>query len=443
MTVDKQLDKHEAKIQARYKKVIKNLDNTWRLLDDTRVPKLQQILSWLGHPDQKLKIIHISGTNGKSSTGTMTGAVLKANNYSYGHFSSPFILTDREQICINGVMITRADFLNYYDKVTACLAKYDKKTNYLSYFEYFTIISLLYFVDQQVDFVIFEAGLGGLRDATNTIESPMLTVFTKISMDHQNILGRNVTEIAENKSALIKPGTWVIDYAGQNLTASKVLKARTSAVGARWFEHEKDSIIIVSTTPKGLDLIINGTPGYFLSMPGAFQVHNFSIVLQIMDALTEKGYMFDQDKTREGLAKVKMLGRMNYHEDTNILFDAAHNVDGIEGLVAALNAWHLKIKPTLVLGVLKDKDYHGMLDAIIPVVQRVITVTPSNKTRALSADELAAEIITLYPSVDVEIANDASAAISLAMRVRESSQALIVVTGSFYTLSAIQKEGRI
>ena len=138
-----------------------------------------------------------------------------------------------------------------------------------------------------------------------------------------------------------------------------------------------------------------------------------------------------------------MLGRMNYHEDTNILFDAAHNVDGIEGLVAALNAWHLKIKPTLVLGVLKDKDYHGMLDAIIPVVQRVITVTPSNKTRALSADELAAEIITLYPSVDVEIANDASAAISLAMRVRESSQALIVVTGSFYTLSAIQKEGRI
>ena len=140
---------------------------------------------------------------------------------------------------------------------------------------------------------------------------------------------------------------------------------------------------------------------------------------------------------------MSLIGRMNYHPEKNILFDAAHNVDGITGLVAALNAWHLKIKPTLILGVLKDKEYHEMLDEIIPVVQRVITVTPKNKSRALSAEELAATIIMTYPKVEVEIANDASAAISLAMRVRESSQALIVVTGSFYTLSALQKDERI
>ena len=95
------------------------------------------------------------------------------------------------------------------------------------------------------------------------------------------------------------------------------------------------------------------------------------------------------------------------------------------------------------MGVLKDKDYHEMLDTIVPVVQRIITVTPNNKTRALSADELAAELLTNYQNIDVEIASDASAAISLAMRVRESSQALIVVTGSFYTLSAIQKDHRM
>jgi len=153
--------------------------------------------------------------------------------------------------------------------------------------------------------------------------------------------------------------------------------------------------------------------------------------------------VFDRAKTKQGLANVRILGRMNYHEDTNILFDAAHNVDGIRGLVSALNAWHLKIKPTLILGVLKDKDYHEMLDEIVPFVQRVITVTPNNKTRALSADELAADILSDYPNIEVEVANDASAAISLAMRVRESSKALIVVTGSFYTLSAIHREGGI
>ena len=138
-------------------------------------------------------------------------------------------------------------------------------------------------------------------------------------------------------------------------------------------------------------------------MSGAFQVHNFSIVLQIKAALMAQGYHFEVEKTRQGLANVKLLGRMNYHKDVNILFDAAHNVDGINGLVSALNAWHLKIKPTLILGVLKDKDYHEMLDTIVPSVQRIITVTPNNKTRALSAEELAAEILVSYPSVDLSL----------------------------------------
>lgn len=441
--MDKQLEKRETKILARYKKVIKSFDKTWRVIDDTRVPILREVLSWLDHPDTKLKIIQIAGTNGKGSTGAMLGAVLKANGYTYGHFSSPFIMDDREQIRINGEMITKHDFLTYYDQVVATFAAHGHAIDYLSYFEYLTVISLLAFVDNGVDIVIFEAGLGGLRDATNAIEVPMLTVFTKISIDHQNLLGHNIKEIADNKSALIKSGTWVINYAGQDIDATKVLRARTEAVGARWFEHKRDEIIILNTTPAGLDLSINGESGYFPSMSGAFQVHNFSIVLQIKAALIEKGMVFDRAKTKQGLANVRILGRMNYHEDTNILFDAAHNVDGIRGLVSALNAWHLKIKPTLILGVLKDKDYHEMLDEIVPFVQRVITVTPNNKTRALSADELAADILSDYPNIEVEVANDASAAISLAMRVRESSKALIVVTGSFYTLSAIHREGGI
>lgn len=441
--MEKVSEKREARIAIRYKNVIKSLDNTWHVLDNTRVPIVRQVLGWLDHPDQKLKIIHIAGTNGKSSTGAMMGAVLQANGYSYGRFSSPSILSAREQICVDDEMISKIDFVNYYERVIKCFKFNGVSANYLTYFEYFTIISLLYFVDHQVDFVLFEAGLGGLRDATNAIDTPLLTVFTKISIDHQNLIGRNLTEIAENKAAIIKKGTWVIDYAGQDLTARKVLKAQTESVGAKWFEYQQDQIIIANTTPSGMDLIINGTPGYFLSMSGAFQVHNFSIVLQIKAALNDMGYTFVQDKTRKGLANVNLVGRMNYHQASNILFDAAHNVDGINGLVSALNAWHLKIKPTLILGVLKDKDYHEMLDTIVPVVQRIITVTPNNKTRALSAEELAAELLTNYQNIDVEIANDASAAISLAMRVRESSQALIVVTGSFYTLSAIQKDHRM
>lgn len=436
-------ERRAARVAANYKRVIKSMDNRWHALDDSRVSVVKEVLGWMGHPDKKLKIIHIAGTNGKSSTGAMLGAVLQANGYTYGHFSSPFILSDREQISVNDEMISKSDFLTYYQDLVACFKQHGVAPNHLTYFEYFTVISLLHFAAKDVDFVIFEAGLGGLRDATNAIDTPLLTVFTKISVDHQLSIGRNLNDIAENEAAIIKTGTRVIDYAGQDLTVHRILKAKADQVGAEWFVHEQDQIIIANTTPAGVDLIINGTPGYFLSMPGAFQVHNFGIVLQIKAALKTMGYAFTIEKTREGLANVSLLGRMNYHPEKNILFDAAHNVDGMTGLVAALNAWHLKIKPTLILGVLKDKDYHEMLDLMIPVVQRVITVTPKNKSRALSAEALAATIISTYPKVEVEIASDASAAISLAMRVRESSQALIVVTGSFYTLSALQKDDRI
>lgn len=438
--MEKSIDK---RVLLRYKNVIKGLDKRWHKLDDTRVPFLKEILGWLGNPDQQLKIMHITGTNGKSSTVAMMTAILKANDYVCGHFSSPFILSSREQIGINDEFISPRDFLVQYDSVVSVLKVHQKAASDLTYFEYFTLISLLYFADKKVDFVLFEAGLGGLRDATNAIEMPMISVFTKTSIDHENAIGHNLVEIAKNEAAIIKKNTLVIDYAGQDITVRRVLKERTEQVGAKWFDHTPDQIIIANTMPNGLDLIINGKSGYFLNMAGAFQVHNFSIVLQIKAALLGMGYHFSTEKTQLGLSNVNMLGRMNYHSDSNILFDAAHNVDGINALVSALNSWHLKIKPTLVLGVLKDKDYHEMLDIIMPTVQRVITVTPNNKTRALPAEELAAEIIANYPHVDVEIASDASAAISLAMRVRESSQALIVVTGSFYTLSAIQKEGRI
>ena len=111
--MEKASEKREARIAIRSKNIIKSLDNTWHVLDDTRVPIVRQVLGWLDHPDQKLKIIHIAGTNGKSSTGAMMGAVLQANGYSYGRFSSPFILSAREQICIDDEMISKNDFVDF------------------------------------------------------------------------------------------------------------------------------------------------------------------------------------------------------------------------------------------------------------------------------------------------------------------------------------------
>lgn len=432
--------KAEAKLVAKYKATIKKMDKTWRVLEDNRVPFLKEVLSWIDHPEQQMDVIQIAGTNGKGSTGAILSAVINASQLKVGHFSSPYVNDDREQITLNGEPITRRDFLIYFKQVTDALLKHGKSTNDLSYFEYFMMIALLYFEASSVNIAIIEAGLGGLRDATNAIDNAKLTVFTKISMDHENLMGHNVKEIAQNEAALIKPGTCVVSYAGQDIQALNVLKARTAAVGAEWFSGKIGHIIVENTSPNGLKLKIDDDSGYQLNLPGIFQAHNLNTVLQVLAALRLYGYQTSKEDLNIGLHNARMIGRMDYDGENNILYDAAHNVDGIQALVSTINSWHLKFKPTLVIGVLKDKDYHEMLDEIVPFVQRVITLTPSNPTRALSGDELAADILTNYPNIDVEIADDPTAALSLAMRTRESSQAMIVVTGSFYTLRALNRE---
>lgn len=209
-------------------------------------------------------------------------------------------------------------------------------------------------------------------------------------------------------------------------------------MGAKWNTHPKPAITIVKSSPRGLELNADQFEGLKLSLTGAYQANNLSTVLQIVTVLKERGYTIEDVAVAEALAHVKIKGRMEFDEKRNILFDGAHNPDGIISLVAAIRSWHLPFKPVVVLGLLQGKQYHDMLEELLPHVDTVIAVTPDSD-RAMSADELAAKIV-MMSNVDVEIADDPSAAITLARRVRESSEALIVVTGSFYTLRAIETE---
>jgi dihydrofolate synthase/folylpolyglutamate synthase len=178
-----------------------------------------------------------------------------------------------------------------------------------------------------------------------------------------------------------------------------------------------------------------------LSLTGAFQANNLSTGLQIVTGLRSKGGEIKDQEVATALAHVKIPGRMEYDAERYLLLDGAHNPEGIRALVASLRAWHLPFKPTVVLGLMKDKNSNEMLEELLPHVGTVIAVTPeAAPEKAMTADALAAEIV-MMSNVDVEIADDPSAAVQLARRVRESSQALIIVTGSFFTLRAVQSEG--
>ena len=218
-----------------------------------------------------------------------------------------------------------------------------------------------------------------------------------------------------------------------------LLHDKAEEVGAIWNPNPKPVITIVQSSPSGLVLNADQFEGLKLSLTGAYQANNLSTVLQIVTVLKSRGFEIKDVDVAEALAHVKIQGRMEFDAERNILYDGAHNPDGIISLVASIRSWHLPFKPVVVLGLLKGKNYHDMLEELLPHVDTVIAVTPDSD-RAMSADELAAKIV-MMSNVDVEIADDPSAAITLARRVRESSEALILVTGSFYTLRAIESEG--
>ncbi|TGE64465.1 bifunctional folylpolyglutamate synthase/dihydrofolate synthase [Weissella confusa] len=424
-----------------YQQITKKMDGPWRVRPEAgnRVGMLQKILRWMGHPESKLRVIHIVGTNGKGSTGVMLAKILVTAGYKVGHFSTPAILNDREVITTNGEMISEADFVSSYTRVLEEVTAHGGDEDTLSKFEWWTLVALDYFARKEMDFVILEAGVGGLRDATNVIEKPLVVAFTKISYDHVGLLGNDLLEIAQDKAGAIKPGASIVNYPGQDIEVYHLLHDKAEEVGAIWNPHPKPVITIVQSSPSGLVLNADQFEGLKLSLTGAYQANNLSTVLQIVTVLKSRGFEIKDVDVAEALAHVKIQGRMEFDAERNILYDGAHNPDGIISLVASIRSWHLPFKPVVVLGLLKGKNYHDMLEELLPHVDTVIAVTPDSD-RAMSADELAAKIV-MMSNVDVEIADDPSAAITLARRVRESSEALILVTGSFYTLRAIESEG--
>lgn len=424
-----------------YQQITKKMDGPWRVRPEAgnRVGMLQEILRWMGHPESKLRVIHIVGTNGKGSTGVMLAKILVTAGYKVGHFSTPAILNDREVITTNGDMISEADFVSSYKRVLEEVTAHGGDEDTLSKFEWWTLVALDYFARKEMDFVILEAGVGGLRDATNVIEKPLVVAFTKISYDHVGLLGNDLLEIAQDKAGAIKPGASIVNYPGQDIEVYHLLHDKAEEVGAIWNPNPKPVITIVQSSPSGLVLNADQFEGLKLSLTGAYQANNLSTVLQIVTVLKSRGFEIKDVDVAETLAHVKIQGRMEFDAERNILYDGAHNPDGIISLVASIRSWHLPFKPVVVLGLLKGKNYHDMLEELLPHVDTVIAVTPDSD-RAMSADELAAKIV-MMSNVDVEIADDPSAAITLARRVRESSEALILVTGSFYTLRAIESEG--
>jgi dihydrofolate synthase / folylpolyglutamate synthase len=369
-------------------------------LENTR-----RLAALAGHPEEKLRFIHVAGTNGKGSTCAMLESIYRAAGLRVGLYTSPHLVSFCERFQVNREPVSESAVVRLVERLRPLLNQFPRD-QHPTFFEVVTVMALLYFAERECDLVVWETGMGGRLDATNII-TPLASVITNVTADHQRWLGNTIEQIAAEKAGIIKPSVPVIT--GAIGKALEVIE-RTARL-----QHAK--LIVVAP---------DDNPAFPLPLAGEFQKSNAAIVLATVDALRPQLPVSD-DAVREGLANVHWPGRMQEVRTpfgTRILLDGAHNLAGVEALARELRTRFADSRPTLIFGVLEDKDWHAMIDLLEPLVSRVIFV-PVQSVRSVNPEELVA--LSRKAGLSVSHAPTLGDALQIA-----KADPSIVITGSLY-----------
>lgn len=353
--------------------------------------RMRRLLRLLGNPQDKLRFVHVAGTNGKGSTCAMIAAILGAAGYRVGLNTSPYLVTFYERIRVDGRMISDEDLGRLTAQVRPAAESMDEPP---TEFELITAIALLYFLQRSCDIVVLEVGMGGALDASNVIPPPEAAVITAMGMDHAAVLGATQAEIARAKAGIIKPGSPVISYGGCP-EADEVIRRTCRDQGATLREPDFGRARVRSLGLEGA--VFDCAPYGRLTLPlaGAYQVKNAMVAITAVEALADRGWEISPEALRRGLAAVSWPGRFEVLRPAGptVLLDGAHNPQGMAAAAESLASLFPGRKAVVLLGVLADKDVETMLDAVVPMAEAVVTVTPASP-RAMGAEELRQRLLT-------------------------------------------------
>lgn len=353
---------------------------------------IKKLTDALGNPEKGQSFIHVTGTNGKGSTSLFIAEILRAAGYKVGVYSSPKVFSETEIIKVNGRAISKADYAGLVEKVIA--------VNEFSCtrFEVETAMALCYFKEKKVDITIMEVGMGGLLDATNIIPAPLACVFTPISMDHSDYLGSTLSEIALNKAGIIKEGSTVIS-APQAPEIVKVLKDTALRNGSILDVIPEEIKASYRTNITTFDF--DGYKTLKIKMQGINQVSNAALAIRVIRDLSVKGIKASEAAIRKGLSNAFMEGRFEIIKASKNIFvlDGAHNPGAAGVLSANIDTYFPEKKLILIMGMFRDKDCEEVIRILAPKASFIITVTLPNKTRSLSAFELANIILPVNQMV--------------------------------------------
>lgn len=432
-------------VQQQYEQILSKIPKVMKYKDHgSRIPLLQQVLDAADASDRKFQTIHVCGTNGKGSTSRMIGDLLRKTGYKVGVFSSPVMYDEREQVKYDGKMISYADFVNSYQVLQRAFEQLGYVQSQFSLFETWYLLSAIYFASQKVDFVVYECGLGGEFDATNATRNIHSAIFTKIDMDHMQILGPTIEAIATTKSKIIKPGIAVFDYPQQTDKVADILKAESAKQRASFFDSSSNKVDLVEAhlTYSIVDLTFAGETAENLcfNLGGTYQLTNLQNVLNwvaIFNQTSDKKIQFAAVK--EVLAQISLPGRMELiQQDPPVIIDGAHNYNAINALVTALNKYEQPI--IFVVGFLADKQYQRCVDRLLDLPATFVITSPDNEQRALPAEEL----LNIFQSNEKSdrrellLASSITKAVDMARKKQQESGATVIFAGSFYLINHIK-----
>ena len=394
-----------------YEQVVNTIDNKRRFGKACGRDVTREFMTALGHPDRGMHFIHIAGTNGKGSVAAFVSSILQAasfaseKSFKVGLFTSPHLIDYTERIQIDGVQIPREEVTRIGESLLGMELKLEP-----TMFDYWLAMAIIYFKEQQVDYVVLETGLGGTKDSTNGLSQlPDVSVITSIGLEHTQYLGNTLAEIAGEKAGIIKPGVPVV-IGQMDDEAAAVIEARAQELGC--ILHR------AGTVDKDVKL------GLF----GGYQRKNAAVAIETIRCLS---LPVDNQTIATGLANARWPGRMDIiSEDPFILIDGAHNPSGVRALVDSLVGEFPNIKFSFIMAVMADKDYVEMAQIISPIAERIFTVT-IDYSRALQAETLADDLKGI--GMEATACKDYKDAINRA----SAQDNPIIVMGSLYFIGEV------
>ncbi|HEY2315895.1 MAG TPA: folylpolyglutamate synthase/dihydrofolate synthase family protein [Streptosporangiaceae bacterium] len=418
--------------------------------------RINSLLNLLGDPQRAYPVIHLTGTNGKTSTSRMTEVLLRARGLRTGLFTSPHLSSVRERICVDGQALDVEQFVDAYDEIKPYLDIVDKTHDVrLSFFEVLVGMAFSVFADAPVDVCVLEVGMGGTWDNTNVVDGTVAVV-TPISIDHARYLGDTVAEIAADKAGIIKPGAIAV-LAQQPPAAAEVLLRRAAEVGASVAREGLEfGVLSRELAVGGQQVAIRGLlgdyPDLYLPLFGAHQAGNLACAIAAVEAFArtpesedEPGTGasgLDQNIVRRAVATMTSPGRLEIvRRSPVVIIDAAHNPGGMAASVAALTEAFSFTDLVAIIAVSEDKDVSGILDELEPAAARLV-VTTNSSTRSMPAAALGAVAESVFGADRVTVAERLDDAIEIGVALADEADAAgeggpgkagVLITGSVVT----------